>query len=59
MNGLRASATKVLGLQHPQDKILEIFEQFGLIGRVLDAGAGSGEILSKLKGLGAMSIRLT
>lgn len=52
MNGLRATATKVLGLQHPHDKVLEIFEQFDLIGRVLDDGAGSGAIASRLNGLG-------
>jgi SAM-dependent methyltransferase len=47
-----ATVNKLLGLQHPHDKVLEIFEQFGLIDRVLDGGAGSGAIASRLKGLG-------
>jgi 2-polyprenyl-3-methyl-5-hydroxy-6-metoxy-1,4-benzoquinol methylase len=52
MNGLRKTVIKFLGLQHPHDKILEIFAELGLRGKVLDAGAGPGVISSKLKGLG-------
>jgi SAM-dependent methyltransferase len=52
MNGLRKTINKLLGLQHPHDKILELFAEFGLGGKVLDAGAGPGVISSKLKGVG-------
>ncbi len=52
MNGLRKTINKLFGLQHPHDKILEIFAEFGLRGKVLDAGAGPGVISSKLKGVG-------
>ncbi len=52
MNELKKMINKVFGLQHPHDKVLEIFTELGLRGRVLDAGAGPGVISSKLKGMG-------
>lgn len=52
MNDLRNTIDKFFGLQHPHDKILEIFTEFGLRGKVLDAGSGPGVISSKLKGMG-------
>jgi SAM-dependent methyltransferase len=41
--------TKVLGLQHRYDKVVEIFIELGQKGRLLDAGARHGKITKKLK----------
>lgn len=43
---------KILGLQHPHDKIVEIFQGFSQKGKVLDAPAGSGKISLKLRDAG-------
>jgi 2-polyprenyl-3-methyl-5-hydroxy-6-metoxy-1,4-benzoquinol methylase len=40
---------KVFGLQHPHDKVVEIFARYGDHGKLLDAPAGSGIISQKLK----------
>ena len=52
MNDLGKTINKFFGLQHPHHKILEIFTEFDLRGKVLDAGAGPGVISSKLKAIG-------
>ena len=44
--------TKILGLQHPHDKIVEMFRRFGSEGSVLDAPAGTGVISQKLRDVG-------
>jgi len=43
---------KLFGLQHPHDKVVEIFCQCGSQGKLLDAPAGSGVISQKLKKAG-------
>ncbi len=40
---------KVFGLQHPHDKVVEMFARYGDHGKLLDAPAGSGMISQKLK----------
>ena len=44
--GYRAWINKILGFQHPHDKVVEIFTRFGHQGKLLDAPAGTG-ILSR------------
>jgi 2-polyprenyl-3-methyl-5-hydroxy-6-metoxy-1,4-benzoquinol methylase len=44
--------TKVLGLQHPHDKIVGVFQSFSPKGKVLDTPAGTGIISLKLRELG-------
>ena len=41
--------TKMFGLQHRYDKVVEIFNDFGVKGKVLDAAARHGRISKKLK----------
>jgi len=43
---------KVFGLQHPHDRVVEIFNRYGDHGKLLDAPAGTGVISQKLKGAG-------
>jgi len=43
---------KILGSQHPHDKVVEIFESFGCKGKLLDAPAGAGDISQKLREAG-------
>ena len=38
---------KILGSQHPHDRVVEIFRSFGYGGRLLDAPAGTGTISQK------------
>ncbi len=40
--------TKIFGLQHRYDKVVEIFNDFGCKGKVLDAAARHGRISKKL-----------
>jgi 2-polyprenyl-3-methyl-5-hydroxy-6-metoxy-1,4-benzoquinol methylase len=49
---VKSLMTKVLGLQHPHDKVLEIFTHYGNHGKLLDAPAGPGIISQKLKEAG-------
>ena len=49
---LRSLIIKVFGLQHPHDKVVEIFSRFGSQGKLLDVPAGSGVISEKLKKAG-------
>jgi len=44
--------TKILGLQHPHDKVVELFTHYGHHGKLLDAPAGPGTISRKLKDAG-------
>ena len=44
--------TKVLGLQHRYDKVVEMFEGMGHAGRLLDAATRHGKIAMKLKDRG-------
>ncbi len=44
--------SKILGLQHPHDKVVEILIHQGHRGRLLDAGAGPGVISKRLKEAG-------
>lgn len=44
--------TKIFGLQHPHDKVVEIFTRFGHQGKMLDAPAGTGLLSGRLKELG-------
>lgn len=41
--------SKIFGLQHRYDKVIEIFNSLGSSGKVLDAAAGHGRISQKLK----------
>jgi SAM-dependent methyltransferase len=43
---------KILGFQHPHDRVVEIFKSLGYRGRLLDAPAGTGAISQKLKEAG-------
>lgn len=43
---------KILGSQHPHDRVVEIFKNSGYGGRLLDAPAGTGVISQKLKEAG-------
>jgi SAM-dependent methyltransferase len=43
---------KIFGLQHPHDKVVEIFTHYGDHGKLLDAPAGPGIISQKLKEAG-------
>jgi len=43
---------KVFGLQHPHDKVVELFTRYGHHGGLLDAPAGTGVISQKLKEVG-------
>ena len=43
---------KVFGLQHPHDKVVEIFTRYGDHGKLLDAPSGPGIISQKLKEAG-------
>ncbi|MGB9628916.1 MAG: class I SAM-dependent methyltransferase [Thermodesulfobacteriota bacterium] len=43
---------KVLGLQHPHEKVVEIFSRQDHRGRLLDAGAGPGVLSKRLKEAG-------
>lgn len=43
---------KILGSQHPHDRVVEIFKSFGYRGRLLDVPAGTGAISQKLKEAG-------
>lgn len=49
---LKKLVVKILGLQHPHEKVVEIFDGFSLRGKLLDAPAGEGEISHKLKEVG-------
>jgi len=49
---LKKLMVKILGLQHPHDKVVEIFNRFGSQGKLLDAPAGPGIISQKLKEAG-------
>lgn len=49
---IRTVMRKVFGLQHPHDKVVEVFTHFGYQGKLLDAPAGSGIISQKLKEVG-------
>lgn len=44
--------SKIFGLQNPHDKIVDLFNQFGYKGKLLDAPAGNGIISKKLKEAG-------
>jgi len=44
--------TKIFGLQHRYDKVVEIFSGFGCQGKLLDAAARHGRISKKLKNIG-------
>lgn len=46
------SHRKIFGLQHPDDKVVEIFNRFGFRGKLLDTPAGLGIISQKLKEAG-------
>jgi 2-polyprenyl-3-methyl-5-hydroxy-6-metoxy-1,4-benzoquinol methylase len=48
----KAWVDKILGFQHPHDKVMEIFTRFGRQGKLLDAPAGTGAISRKLKEAG-------
>ncbi|OGP79286.1 MAG: hypothetical protein A2V86_08635 [Deltaproteobacteria bacterium RBG_16_49_23] len=50
--GYRAWIDKILGFQHPHDKVVEIFIRFGRQGKLLDAPAGTGAISKKLREAG-------
>ena len=43
---------KVFGLQHPHDKVVELFNRYGGHGKLLDAPSGPGVISQKLKEAG-------
>jgi SAM-dependent methyltransferase len=43
---------KIFGLQHPHDKVIEVFTRYGNHGKILDAAAGPGMISKKLKEAG-------
>jgi 2-polyprenyl-3-methyl-5-hydroxy-6-metoxy-1,4-benzoquinol methylase len=43
---------KVFGLQHPHDKVVELFSRYGDHGKLLDAPSGPGVISQKLKSAG-------
>jgi SAM-dependent methyltransferase len=47
-----SSIIKVFGLQHPHDKVVELFTRYGDHGKILDAAAGPGMISRKLKEAG-------
>jgi 2-polyprenyl-3-methyl-5-hydroxy-6-metoxy-1,4-benzoquinol methylase len=49
---LKKLVVKILGLQHPHDKVVKIFNRFGSQGKLLDAPAGLGIISQKLKKAG-------
>ncbi len=44
--------SKILGLKSPQDKIVDIFKQFGNKGKLLDAPCGYGHISKRLEEIG-------
>lgn len=50
--GVRSLRYKILGSQHPHDKVVEILIGFGKGGKLLDAPAGTGVLSSRLKGVG-------
>jgi 2-polyprenyl-3-methyl-5-hydroxy-6-metoxy-1,4-benzoquinol methylase len=50
--GVRTSISKIVGMQHPHDKVVEILTHFGHRGRLLDAPAGDGAISQRLKAAG-------
>jgi 2-polyprenyl-3-methyl-5-hydroxy-6-metoxy-1,4-benzoquinol methylase len=50
--GVRTLVTKIFGMQHPHDKVVEILTNFGHRGRLLDAPAGDGAISQRLKAAG-------
>jgi len=49
---LKKLMVKILGRQHPHEKVVEVFSRFGSQGKLLDAPAGLGEISQKLKDAG-------
>lgn len=49
---LRVWMSKIFGLQHRYDKVVEIFNDFGCKGTLLDAAARHGRISKKLKANG-------
>jgi 2-polyprenyl-3-methyl-5-hydroxy-6-metoxy-1,4-benzoquinol methylase len=49
---IKSLMIKVFGLQHPHDKVVEIFTHYGDHGKLLDAPAGPGIISQKLKEAG-------
>ncbi len=50
--GYRVWTNKILGLQHPHDKVVEILNRFGYNGKILDAPAGTGVLSRRLKEAG-------
>jgi 2-polyprenyl-3-methyl-5-hydroxy-6-metoxy-1,4-benzoquinol methylase len=44
--------TKILGLQHPHDKVLELLRRFNHSGKLLDAAAGPGVLSKKMREAG-------
>lgn len=49
---IRRLIKRALGVQHPHDKVVEIFTRFGHPGKLLDAPAGTGVISRRLKEAG-------
>jgi len=49
---VRSLMIKVFGLQHPHDKVVELFTHYGDHGKLLDAPAGPGTISRKLREAG-------
>jgi 2-polyprenyl-3-methyl-5-hydroxy-6-metoxy-1,4-benzoquinol methylase len=49
---VRSLIIKVLGLQHPHDRVVELLTRYGNHGKLLDAPAGPGIISRKLKEAG-------
>ncbi len=52
MKKIRSLTVKIFGLQHPHDKVVELFTQYGHHGKLLDAPAGPGMIAEKLRRAG-------
>jgi hypothetical protein len=50
--GVKTLVTKIFGMQHPHDKVVEILTNFGHRGSLLDAPAGDGAISQRLKEAG-------